>query len=66
MCEGAGVYIKKTGLSATDPLTAQGGTEKEALRAANSEHDKFTSKNKYLFHLMGKKKEMLCFLSSAP
>lgn len=63
MWEGANVYITKTCLSATDPPTAQGRTEKEALKAASSKHDKFTSKNKYLFHLMRKNK---CFSFCSP
>lgn len=59
MCEGAGVYIKNICLSATDPLTTQVGTEKEALKAADSEHDKFTSQHRYFFHLMRKKSALL-------
>jgi len=51
-------------LGATDPLAAQGGREKEALKAADSEHDKFTSKNKYFFHLIRKKNAMLSVLHS--
>lgn len=64
MWEEADVYVIKTCLSDTDPSTAQGRTEEEALKAAGSKHDKFTSKNKYLFHLMRKK--MFFFLFSIP
>lgn len=62
--EGADVYIIKTCLTATDPSTAQERTEEEALKAAGSKHDKFTSKNKYLFHLMRKKNVFLSVLHS--
>lgn len=64
MCEGDEVYVKKICLSATDPLTTRVGTQKEALKAADSEHDKFTSKHRYLFHLMRKKSTFLALLHS--
>lgn len=64
MWEGADVYIIKTCLSDTEPSTAQGRIEEEALKAAGSKHDKFTSENKYLFHLMRKKNVFLSVLHS--
>lgn len=61
MWDGADLDVTGSCLSATDPPTAQGGTEEEAPKAAGSKHDNFTSKNKCLFHLMRKKKK--AFLS---